>query len=696
LLVTSFDQLVNGFSVDEFGSLFVDTTVQPANSAPIQGSLLSKEQTQPTSVTVKATRTSPDQTQADEPCSFTLRGLPNGISTIDLCAVVSSSSDFIEARIVGDDVRGVQGHISARLLFSTRAGAEKARHSMEAMLKIVSAESPVQIEIDSDSNLESPSNGVPASPPERRGRHGFSQEDIAYLEKQFEVNPRPTARQRRIFAAQLGVDEKQIRTWFNDQHQRQKCEDAMTDDYGQSREISADPAGNNSQPNENSTAPIPISRKRLNQPSMNANDFSPSPIERFRASPPGCEGEPRLEVIAAAAKLAAQGKAADTGRELPKDNAHLNSRATYSGEIVTRRSYARSVASGGSGWSYWSTRSARSAGSSNTIASKASMSSFASTMSRTSRKPRVSRISRVVNKARHDSKKIIRRTRAKVITGVCARPEPVLDRGMIQAHAVAEGPLTNLRVSIALRCDSCSHVSEIFVGDPQVCNVYCHGCQKYLGLYRKGARNISLTFKLCCRGCHAWVETTILNKDIQDNMDFKEDYDFCCHKCQEQLFEATILSLKPVYDCTFCEMRFSSKFGWRQHETTIHHQKEVWVCRLDEASVFHLWPCSLCGRDFCQDNPWQASIEHADAEHRFRHCKDHEKSFGRKDELVQHLREFHRYSKRELPSVETWTKRVAQPDMVWKCGICDMTFTEWFVRLNHIEKHWEAGQTMRD
>jgi hypothetical protein len=645
---------------------------------------------------VNPTTNYPDEAQAVGSCSFTLHGLPIGISTSDLCVAVGSSSDFIEARLLAEDARGIPGYISARMLFSTRAGAEKAKVSVEAILKIVSAGFPVRAEIDLDSNPESPSNGVPARQPERNKRHRFSQEDKTYLAKQFEVNSRPTAPQRRIFAAELGVDEKQIQTWFNNQRQRQKREDMLTGSPDQSREISADPAANNPNPNANSTAPIPISRKRLSQQSMKAKNFSTSPIERFRASPPGCEGEPSLELIAAAAKMTTDtplpDKAADTGRELSKDNVYLPSQATYSREIVTRRSYARSVASGGSGRSRRSARSAGGGISGNTIASGASMSSFASNMSHTSNIPRVSRISRVVNKARHGSKKMIRRTRAKVITAVCARPEPVLDQEMFPE--APEGPQMNIQATIALTCDSCDHVSEIQVGDSQSCNFYCAGCQNYLGQYRMGLVKISMTFNLCCRGCLAWVETTISNEYMQENVDFKENHHVCCNKCQEHLFEATISSSRRFYDCTFCRTTFLSKFGWWRHENTLHHQKEVWVCRLDEVAPLGLfWSCAFCEQGL-QLDPFMPY--HGDGEHRFRHCKDQGKCFGRKDELVQHLRGFHRYSKRELPSVETWTRTVEQPDMVWKCGVCNLTFTEWFVRLNHIGKHWDAGLTMRD
>jgi hypothetical protein len=145
-------------------------------------------------------------------------------------------------------------------------------------------------------------------------------------------------------------------------------------------------------------------------------------------------------------------------------------------------------------------------------------------------------------------------------------------------------------------------------------------------------------------------------------------------------------------------MTFLSKFGWSRHETTLHHQTQVWICHLDEVPPFGFSrSCAFCDWELPPGLPPDPfMLFHENDEHRFRYCKDQGKCFGRKDELVQHLRGFHRYSRRELPSVETWTKTVEQPDMVWRCGICSLTFTEWSVRLNHVGKHWDEGQTMRD
>jgi hypothetical protein len=120
--------------------------------------------------------------------------------------------------------------------------------------------------------------------------HQFTTQDEAYLQVQFRSNPNPSVEDRGSFAVQLGVVEKQIRTWFSDSREREKC--AAT------HEISANPTL------KDLIIGVPrpsLSWERLQKMSRRSSS-SQSHSERFGSSHPGFEGEPRIEAIGAASK----------------------------------------------------------------------------------------------------------------------------------------------------------------------------------------------------------------------------------------------------------------------------------------------------------------------------------------------------------------------------------------------------------
>jgi hypothetical protein len=54
----------------------------------------------------------------------------------------------------------------------------------------------------------------------QRTRHKFSDEDRSVLEKQFGLNPRPSAEARDNIARLLNMGDKQVQIWFNNARQR--------------------------------------------------------------------------------------------------------------------------------------------------------------------------------------------------------------------------------------------------------------------------------------------------------------------------------------------------------------------------------------------------------------------------------------------------------------------------------------------
>lgn len=151
------------------------------------------------------------------------------------------------------------------------------------------------------------------------------------------------------------------------------------------------------------------------------------------------------------------------------------------------------------------------------------------------------------------------------------------------------------------------------------------------------------------------------------------------------------------FQCTFCTETFKTKHDWQRHEKALHLPLERWVCSLQgpgtETSNYplqdHAEPCCMyCGKA-APDNIHMR-------EHGFFACQERrveERTFYRKDHLVQHLRLVHNaiFVHRTM---DAW--RVPMPDIKSRCGFCGISMTTWTDRIDHISDHFKAGKSMAE
>lgn len=146
-----------------------------------------------------------------------------------------------------------------------------------------------------------------------------------------------------------------------------------------------------------------------------------------------------------------------------------------------------------------------------------------------------------------------------------------------------------------------------------------------------------------------------------------------------------------TYQCTFCPKSFMSKYDWQRHEKSLHLPFEQWVCSPLGATPIpsgHEVICAFCG----QHKPDYLHL----TSHNHNTCLDKplaERTFYRKDHLVQHLHAVHRvsYSERLMSS---W--KVISQDIRSRCGFCDAWLSSWASRADHIARHFRDGRTMAD
>lgn len=146
------------------------------------------------------------------------------------------------------------------------------------------------------------------------------------------------------------------------------------------------------------------------------------------------------------------------------------------------------------------------------------------------------------------------------------------------------------------------------------------------------------------------------------------------------------------YQCTFCCETFKTKHDWQRHEKSLHLPLEKWVCALHGPSAskpeFEEPCCVFCGTV----GPRDAHIE----SHHYSLCQERsldERTFHRKDHLVQHLRLVHQ-AKFEAWSMKSWM--VPMPDIKSRCGFCGLEMTTWIERTDHLADHFKIGATMAD
>jgi Homeobox KN domain len=150
-------------------------------------------------------------------------------------------------------------------------------------------------------------------------------------------------------------------------------------------------------------------------------------------------------------------------------------------------------------------------------------------------------------------------------------------------------------------------------------------------------------------------------------------------------------SVHARYQCTFCPLSFKKSSDWSRHETSIHIQLETWLCQPHDPIV---WPiggsaqprCNYCGAS----PPSQAHL----ASHDFQACAERpagERTFARKDHLLQHLKKFHGCRKW---AGQNLCVRPRTTSVNSRCGFCGVTFDAWRERERHLAEHFRQGWQM--
>lgn len=145
------------------------------------------------------------------------------------------------------------------------------------------------------------------------------------------------------------------------------------------------------------------------------------------------------------------------------------------------------------------------------------------------------------------------------------------------------------------------------------------------------------------------------------------------------------------FQCTFCVESFKTKYDWQRHEKALHLSLEQWTCtpegpRVPAPDSFGEVCCVFCGALSPDD-------EHLEA-HQYSACQardESERSFYRKDHLVQHLKLVHKVDTKNV-LLGRW--KTSTLDVKSRCGFCSLIMSTWTERVDHLAGHFKAGVTM--
>jgi len=167
---------------------------------------------------------------------------------------------------------------------------------------------------------------------------------------------------------------------------------------------------------------------------------------------------------------------------------------------------------------------------------------------------------------------------------------------------------------------------------------------------------------------------------------------------RRHLEQHSVTETMMPYQCTFCTEVFKTKYDWQRHEKSLHLPLEKWICALHgprgpketldtlDASKTSETCCVFCG----EVTPSDSHLEG----HHYSACQERsleERTFHRKDHLVQHLRLVHG-AKFAQWSMARWM--LPMPNIKSRCGFCSISLGTWEERTDHIAEHFKSGATM--
>lgn len=153
---------------------------------------------------------------------------------------------------------------------------------------------------------------------------------------------------------------------------------------------------------------------------------------------------------------------------------------------------------------------------------------------------------------------------------------------------------------------------------------------------------------------------------------------------------------KP-WKCSFCTASFETRYSWNRHEESVHVHRKIWVCGGKDACPAEDWAndssCRYCGGT--------ASYNHMTMHQHFScaHAAESERTFFRKDNLMQHLRSTHHvgkgYLKRMKDTISYWKTESPLPSEspLLMCPVCDKMSTDWKSRVNHVATHFSQQRS---
>lgn len=150
-----------------------------------------------------------------------------------------------------------------------------------------------------------------------------------------------------------------------------------------------------------------------------------------------------------------------------------------------------------------------------------------------------------------------------------------------------------------------------------------------------------------------------------------------------------------IYQCTFCSKRFNRKFTWQRHEKSIHLPSKSWICSHDNLPLR-----VRDGQEACWFCPSSGSVGFFEPHHRHRDLAHQcsakplsERTFYRRDHLVQHLRGVHAAAddSNAILNVQFFEQTTPLTPSQLTCPLCGELMPSWKARVAHVSRHFEEN-----